>query len=135
MIDEEVETEYTVAAGSLAEAYMRGQAAMDRLYDGERLRAAVEAVLRQLPTGPVTLVSTSVHGAGLAAACAALRPDHTCWHLAHAGLPSSVATGGRIVILEPLDAGAAWRDAMLRRFPRAELVFADPQPVSVPLAA
>ncbi len=105
---------------------------MDRLYDGEELGDAAGSVLEQLPTGSVTLISTSIQGAGLAAACAAVREQPTRWGSVNPALPSPPVIAGRIVVVEALDAGAAWRDAMLRRFPGAEFIFCDAHDVRAP---
>ena len=109
---------------------------MEAVYDGDALRAAAETVLATLPPGPVVLYSSSDTGAGLAAACAALRGGRTSWRridlLAAPAGPQ--AEESAVIVVEAVDAGAGWRDAVSRRYPDARVVIARPS-VAKPLAA
>lgn len=123
----EQKTEIRNEVGPLLAAYATRQAEMDRLYDGEVLRDAVIEVLKRLPSGPLTLVSTSVQGAGLVAACAAARAEPTGWrqvNLAH----STIEVSGAVVVVEPVDAGAGWRAAVAARYPGAQILVGTGEP-------
>jgi hypothetical protein len=111
------------SAPTLAAKYTRDEAEMNRLHDGEALRIAAEYVLAQLPAGPLFLISTSAQGAALAAVCAVTRRAPTRWQFVNA-LLDPVAASGRVVVVEPIDGGAGWREALLRRYPDADFVFA-----------
>jgi hypothetical protein len=106
---------------TLAERYARLQEAMDKLYDGGAASAAAALVLDVLPSGPVTLLSTSDQGLGLAAVCASQRPS-TSWRKTNLASPFPTPTIGTIVVVEPVDPGAGWREAVLRRYPQAQVV-------------
>ena len=107
---------------SLAQRYARLQQEMDSLYLGGALIAAAEAVLAELPAGPLTLLSTSDQGAGLAAACASRRVDETAWRKVNLVAPVAVAAERRVVVIEPVDPGAGWRQAVKRSYPGAEVI-------------
>jgi hypothetical protein len=111
-------------AGSLLECYAQGQQKMDEVYDGLALRDLARTAMRRLPDGPVLLISTSVQGAGLAAACAVLRDEPTRWRKLDLLLPDVEVDADRVVFIETVDPGEGWRDAVQRRFPDAEFVFA-----------
>ena len=111
-----------MSTATLAEEYMRLQDEMNALHDGERLREAVADVLAQLPAGPLALFSTSDQGAGLAAACAAIRDDDTAWQKVHLAYPPSAPDGYEIVIIEALPGGAAWLQAIGTAYPQARIV-------------
>jgi hypothetical protein len=115
--------EWSVAGEtSLAAEYTRLQDAMNLLHDGEALRDAAESVLEQLPSGPVALYSTSDQGAGLAAACAALRDQASIWRKIHLAYAPEAPKGYKVFIVEPLAAGAAWTHAITALYPEARLV-------------
>ena len=121
---------------SLAERYGRLQEEMNGLYDGSVLAAATEAVLAELPRGPLTLLSSSDTGAGLAAACASRRDDETAWRKISLVGPQPVRTVGHVVVVEPVDPGAGWKQAVLRSYPTARLLFVSAlKPERVPVAA
>lgn len=108
---------------SLADLYIERQEQMRTLRNGRLLKNASEAVLSQLPPGELTLVSTSMEGAALAAVCASQRQSPTRWlflELAH-GLP--VDTSGGVVVVEPIDVGSGWRAAVLHALPGARFIF------------
>ena len=94
---------------------------MSRLYDGVSLRSAASSALEQLPEGPVALVATSEAGAGLAAACAALRDQPTTWRKINL-LTDAGEMIHPVVVVDPVDAGDGWRAAIRRRFPKALFV-------------
>lgn len=107
---------------NLAERYARLQDEMDRLYLGSTISAAAEAVLAELPAGRVTLVSTSDHGAGLAAVCASRRTDKTTWRKVNLVAPNTSEVEGDVVVLEPVDPGVGWRQAVERSYPGARVI-------------
>lgn len=111
-----------VPVGSLLAAYLEGQEEMELLYDGNRLRAAALGVLSQLPDGPLRLLTTSAAGAGLVAACAAMRDQPTQWRHINLVTGALAADGLRTIIVEPLDAGPGWQASLKERFPDASLV-------------
>ena len=94
---------------------------MEALHDGNVLAATVRAVLPQLPPGPLALLATTTAGAALAAACAVQRTDPTTWVSIDLRLPG-VPIDRKPVVVEPFDAGAGWRDALLNRYPDAEFI-------------
>lgn len=117
MVDQRFE-ECNLPDESLLAVYLNGQRETDRLQDGKLLRSAARNVLGQLPDGPITLVATSAGGAGLAAACAALRHQPTTWIQINLLINTRVGPH-RVVVVDPVDAGEGWRAAVLRRFPGA----------------
>ena len=120
----------------LADRYASLQDEMDCLYSGAELRARVDWLLSQLPQGRLALFSTSDQGAGLAAACAAAREDETHWQRIHLGYPPDPPVGMRLVIVEPIETGAAWTQAARRQYPRATILTACPRAqTQAPLAA
>lgn len=106
---------------TLAERYARLQQEMDELYGGDAVSAAATLVLDVLPGGPVTLLSTSDQGLGVAAACASQRPS-TSWRKTNLVSPLPAPTVGAVVVVEPVDPGAGWRHAVDRRYPGAKIV-------------
>lgn len=124
----------TNAGPSLAARYQELQEEMNRLHDGSTLQRAVADVLDRLPEGALALFSTSDQGAGLAAACAAQRADATVWRRINLAYAPDPPAGRRVVIVEALDGGLAWRNAVARRYPRAEVLVADLVP-AVTIAA
>lgn len=110
---------------TLAEIYAERQAQMITVYDGVRLRALVDEVLKMLPDGPLVILSTSDQGAGIAAAVAALREDPTHWSRVDLLLPMDIPANSSVVVVEPIHGGAAWREAVERRWPTATVVVPD----------
>lgn len=108
---------------TLAERYRRLEQEMSALYEGTALAAAMEAVLAQLPSGTLTLLSSSDAGAGLAAACASRRDEETAWRKINLVGPQPVPTVGHVVVIEPVDPGAGWRNAVERSYPGARILF------------
>lgn len=123
MIDQKIENCGDLA-GSLLERYVRDEELMDELHDGTVLRQYAAQVVHRLPRGPVELLSTSRQGAGLAAACAALRTEPTRWRELDLLLRASWQSCGQVVLVEMINPGAAWQNAVFRRFPDAQLIFA-----------
>ena len=117
---------------TLAARYARLHEEMEVVHDGAALAAAADAVTAILPTGTLTLVATSDQGAAIAAVCAARRPGATTWRKIDLLTPP-VATDGRVVAVEPVDAGAAWRQALERQYPRVLVVIANE--IARPVAA
>ena len=106
---------------TLAARYARLQEEMNRLYCGDAIATAADAVFAELPTGPITLISTSDQGAGLAAVCASRHGDAT-WRKVNLVAPAPVATDGDVVVIEPVDPGAGWRQAVERSYPGARVI-------------
>lgn len=107
---------------TLAVRYARLQKEMDGLYAGDAISAAADRVLAELPAGPLTLISTSDQGAGLAAVCASRRSDATSWRKVSLVAPNAVGTRGDVVVIEPVDAGTGWRQAVERSYPGSRVV-------------
>jgi hypothetical protein len=121
---------------TLAQRYRRLEQEMSVLYEGTALAAATEAVLNELPSGTLTLLSSSDAGAGLAAACAGRRDEETAWRKVNLVGPQPVPTVGHIVVIEPIDPGAAWRQAVERTYPGARILFVSTlKRARVPVAA
>jgi pimeloyl-ACP methyl ester carboxylesterase len=78
--------------------------------------------LSQLPDGQVTLVATSLDGAGLAAACAAMAADRVVsWQLVNPGWRYDI--DGVVVAVAPSDPGEGWHKALCDRFSGIRFVF------------
>ncbi len=122
-------------AETLADHYLRLQAEMDELYDGAALAAAVDAVIHELPDGPVLLLSTSDQGAGLSAACAAQRCEPTLWRKVNLRLPVAAPEGHAVVVVDAVEGGAGWRQAIERAYPDARLIVLAALSADVPIAA
>ena len=56
-----------------------------RAHEGATLGSLAAAVLSELPSGPLALVSLSVEGCALSAVVAALRPEATTWEQINLG--------------------------------------------------
>jgi hypothetical protein len=110
---------------SLAMRYVRQQEEMNLLHGGEVLRATADAVLDLLPEGPAALFSTSDQGAGLAAACCALREAPSLWRRIHVTHAPEAPAGYRLFVVETVDAGVAWRQALERLYPEAQVLIVD----------
>jgi hypothetical protein len=133
MFDQKFE-DATIPEGSLLARYVQGQREMNRLHEGVLLRSAAESVLAQLPDGPLTLLATSASGAGLAAACAALRNQPTTWRQVDlVGIPLEATDP--VVVVDTIDAGDGWRAALLGRFPSAMFVVPETIDAELGLAA
>jgi hypothetical protein len=124
----------SIPADSLLANYLEGQEQMDAFHDGDVLAAAVADLLPRLPAGPVALLATSTAGAGLAAACAAQRTEPTTWVSVDLRLPAKEIEG-KAVVVDPIDAGAGLRKALLRGYPDAQFVIAKPVVARLGLAA
>lgn len=109
---------------TLAERYVRLQEEMDKVYEGRAASAAATLVLGVLPGGPVTLLSTSDQGLGVAAVCASRRPSAK-WRKTNLVSPLPAPTVGAVVVIEPVDPGAGWRQAVAHRYPGAQIVIVD----------
>lgn len=108
---------------SLAAAYEEGAQLMEQLHAGGRLASAVDEVAGSLPAGPVTVLSTTIEGAAIAAVCASRRPSAT-WRMVELSWQPAIVTDTPVVFVEPVEPGAAWRDAVARRYPEAPIVIA-----------
>src|SRR4051812_37449769 len=99
-----------------------GVAAMQRCHEGDTLRAHAGNLIRQLPPGPVDLVATTLEGAGLAAAVAALRGEPTRWRQVRLTIPQDW-TDEVVFVVEPLELSAALKRSLRRRLPRAQFLW------------
>jgi hypothetical protein len=133
MIEQKIQ-DHNDLAGSLLERYLHDEERMDEVYNGAVLRQAAARLVCRLPGGPVELLSTSEQGAGLAAACAALRKSPTRWRKIDLMLSDQRGGHGKRVLVEIVDPGTAWQDAVSRRLPDAEIIFLSEEP-DVALAA
>jgi hypothetical protein len=116
-------TQAYIGATTLADEYAAAQRRMVEMHDGAALAAAAEDVLGRLPGGPVSFLASSIEGVALAALCAGLRADGSDWHrVRHAGIAETVEHTP--VVVEPVDGGRGWRQALLRRHPDALFVLA-----------
>lgn len=120
---------------TLATRYSRLRTEMQTLRFGDRLAAAADAVEAALPRRRLVLLSTSDEGAALASVCAARRGAGTSWMKVNLLAAEAVADGVEVVIVEPVDAGAAWRQAVERAYPGARLLVTSGLVPSVPVAA
>jgi hypothetical protein len=120
---------------TLATRYVRLQGEMRTLRSGEVLAAAADAVGREIPAEPVVLISTSDEGAGLAAACAARLGGAASWMKGDLLETELVSDSRRVVVVEPVDAGAAWRQAVERAYPGARVLILSELLVGVSVAA
>src|SRR6266851_9523069 len=110
-------------ASDLLGNLVRGLRVMELLHDGPTLRCAAEEVVEQLPDGDVTMVATSAEGAALAAVCAALAPGRRLtWQMVNLIRPYR-GTTSKVVVVDAIDPGTGWREAVLYRFPDATFVF------------
>jgi hypothetical protein len=108
--------------GGLAQYYLTLEQEMRRVHDGEVLRQAAADLIERLPAGPLTLITTSDQGVGLAAACACLRDAPTRWERIDLLAPPKFAAGTRLIAVEPVEGALAWRDAVKRCYPEAKLM-------------
>lgn len=117
---------------AIAEDYARRLSRMRTLHDGESLAEAANAILHELPDGPLYLLSTSAEGVALVAVLAALRTEApTRWERVVFSNPRAVPAGYRPVVVEPEDGGAGWRHAIESRYPGAAFVVGSGRPVAL----
>jgi hypothetical protein len=89
-------------------------------HEGPALRAWAEALLRELPDGPVDLVSTSDEGCAVAAVVAALHDTSpTRWRRIHLGRATASPDGYTTVVIEAVAVGDGLRASIRRSFPDA----------------
>jgi hypothetical protein len=111
----------------LAERYSRVTRKAEGLHDGGMLSQVVIDVLRRLPSGPVWMVSTSLEGTSIAAACSALAHDKRIrWDRITLTRPLKAPRGSSVVVIEPSDPGEGWRQMVTRQFPRAKVMIVGP---------
>lgn len=104
--------------GSVGVEYETAHREMLKLHDGEALCATAQAILADVPEGPLTFIATSPQGTGLAAVCAALHGEGSSWHHVRLiGRPCVVEH--HPVVVEPVDGGTGWRSAVTRKYPDA----------------
>ena len=109
----------------LIDDYRAGLQAMGTLHRGEVMESAARSVLSRLPRGPLSLVTTSVEGAALAAVCCVLAPESGLrWEYVCLDRPARFDGHGIIVAVEPVDPGPWWRQALAQRLPSATVVIA-----------
>jgi hypothetical protein len=110
----------SIPADSLLAKYLEGQEKMDAFHDGDVLAAAVADLLPRLPPGPLALLATST--------------EPTTWVSVDLRLPVKEIEG-KAVVVDPVDAGAGLRKALLRGYPDAQFVTAKPGTAHLELAA
>jgi hypothetical protein len=115
--------------GTLADEYAAAQREMLEIHNGAALAALAKSVLSRLPAGPVSLLASSTEGLALAAVCAALKADGSDWQRVHHGGGQETVAHVPVVV-EPVDGGRGWRQAILRRHPDAVFVVAQAYPVA-----
>jgi hypothetical protein len=106
----------------LVDEYAARQSEMRRLRNGEELLGAAREVLEQLPAGELTLAATSLEGVALAAVCSALRDEPTDWMRIDLSAAKPSVTPEVLVVIEPVDAGAGWRNAVEASYPGASIL-------------
>jgi hypothetical protein len=106
----------------VAAQFLAGTETLRELHQGEALRVAAGSVLDQLPETPVALLAASVEGAALAGVCAALRSDGSTWARVNLLTRDTINNALPIVFVEPTEPGAAWRAAVMARYPDATIV-------------
>jgi hypothetical protein len=100
----------------------RAVTAASQLHGGVELKQAAQDIMCQLPRGTVTLVATSVEGAALAAACAAVASSqHVNWHLVNPMWEYRI--DGTVIGVAPCDPGEGWKSALRARFPEVGFAF------------
>jgi hypothetical protein len=109
----------------LAQQYLSLEQEMRRVHDGDVLRHAAADLVRRLPEGPLTLITTSEQGVGLVAACACLRTAPTRWERIDLMTFPSFPVGTRLVAIEPIEGTLAWREAIQHRCPDATVMIAN----------
>jgi len=110
----------------LAERYSSVMRAAEGLHEGGVLSAIAAKVLKRLPPGPVWMVSTSLEGTSIAAACSALaRNREIRWDRVTLTRPMKAPKGSSVVVVEPSDPGAGWRQMVTRHLPRATVLIVD----------
>jgi hypothetical protein len=114
-------------AKTIAEEYAEGLVAMGLFHSPSVLRRAAEEVLEHLPDGPVSLVSTSMEGAALAALCSVMAERQVSgWHLVDVTFPIRAELERQVIVIEPVDPGEGWRSMVHERLPRAQVVIPAP---------
>jgi hypothetical protein len=108
---------------SLAAAYEEGAQLMEQVHAGDQLASTADDMAQRLPSGPVTMLSTTIEGAAIAAVCAAQRPAAS-WRMIELSWQPAIITDTPVVFVEPVEPGAAWRDAVERRYPEATVLIA-----------
>lgn len=105
-------------------AVVKALSRMADFHAGEELVRAAQALTATLPHGRVVLVSTSVEGAAIAAVASALLPTRDVhWFLISASRRADLPDG-KVVVVEPVDAGEGWRTTMKAVIPGAQIFIA-----------
>jgi len=100
-------------------------------HDGEALARWAALVLRQLPAGPISLLSLSVEGCALAAVVAASRAEPTTWEHCTLQRPPVKNKGAKVVV-EAVRLGKGVREELENYLPDAPILdgFASTQGLS-----
>ena len=107
----------------LAERYLDVMSKAETLHEGGQLSRVALDVIKVLPSGPVWMVSTSLEGTSVAAACSALAPDRRIsWDRVTLTRPIRAPRGASVVVVEPSDPGDGWRQMVKRQLPRAQVL-------------
>lgn len=92
----------------------------EAVHVGAELRRRARQLAQHLPSGSLTLLTTSAEGAALAGAITMLREDPTSWQVVHLGRRITVA--GPVAVIEAVQLGEGVRRALARQFPTAAIV-------------
>lgn len=120
---------------SIAQEYAALLEEMQRAREGSYVRRAATAVLSQIsPDQPTDFITTSETGIALAAICAANLGGDASWRRIDLTRPFNATPGRRRVVVEVVDAGPAWREAVERRVGDHVLVIPDVRARAVSLS-
>jgi hypothetical protein len=107
----------------LAERYSTVMRRAEGLHEGRKLSQIAADVLQRLPPGPIWIISTSLEGTSIAAACSALAHDQRIrWDRITLTRPIEAPRGVSVVVVEPSDPGEGWRKMVMRQLPGAKVV-------------
>lgn len=88
---------------------------------GSALREWADTILRELPPGPVALLSMSAEGCALSAVVAALRDETTTWEQLALGRPQPQRACA-LVVVEPVRLGEGLLESLSRLLPDATVI-------------
>jgi hypothetical protein len=110
----------------LADRYRTVMRKADGLHEGGTLSHVAAQVLKHLPQGRLWIVSTSLEGTSIAAACSAIASRRDIrWDRVTLTRPVEGPKGAKVVVVEPTDPGAGWRQMVARHLPHARVVIID----------
>src|SRR5690242_7320322 len=107
----------------LAERYSTIMRRAEGLHEGGTLSGVAAKVLERLPGGALWMVSTSLEGTSIAAACSAMaRHRNIRWDRVTLTRPIEAPKGAKVIVIEPSDPGAGWRQMVMRTLPGAQVL-------------